>query len=89
MEQNLELLEFMNTLINTTEYNTMILNKKTLQSVITCFQVMEYKVRVLQGQCHLLNDKLINLKNQQPMKFSELVLFGTTLSMMIMMINNQ
>jgi hypothetical protein len=73
MERSRELLEFLNTLINTTEDNTVILNKTTLQSVLTCLQVTQDKVRLLQAQSQLLNDELINLKNQQPMKYSELV----------------
>ena len=80
-----ELLELLNTLINTTEDNTVILNKTTLQSVLTCFQVTQAKVRLLQSLSQLLNDELIDLKNQQPVKCSELVLFSTTLSMMLMM----
>jgi hypothetical protein len=51
----------------------MIMNKETLQSVLTCLQVTQTKVRLLQEQSHLLNDELIELKNQQPMKYSELV----------------
>jgi hypothetical protein len=73
MARSLELLEFLNTLINTTEDNTVILNKATLQSVLTCLQVMQAKVRLLQDQSQLLNDELIDLKNQQPVKCSELV----------------
>ena len=73
MEQSRELLEFMNTLINTIEDNTMILNKETLQSVLTCLQVMEAKVRLILSQSQLLNDELIDLKNEQPVKCSELV----------------
>jgi hypothetical protein len=73
MERSRELLELLNTLINTTEDNTVILNKETLQSVLTCLQVTQAKVRLLQEQSHLLNDELIELKSQQPMKFSELV----------------
>jgi hypothetical protein len=73
MAQCLELLEFMNTLINTTEANTVILNKATLQSVLTCLQVTQAKVRLLQYQSQLLIDELIDLKNQHPMKCSEVV----------------
>jgi hypothetical protein len=73
MAQSLELLEFLNTLINTIEDNTVILNKETLQSVLTCLQVMEAKVRLIQAQSQLLNDELIDLKNEQPVKCSELV----------------
>jgi hypothetical protein len=51
----------------------MILNKDTLQSMLTCLQVMQAKVRLLQDQSQLLNDELIDLKNQQPVKCSELV----------------
>jgi hypothetical protein len=50
-----------------------ILNKETLQYVLTCLQVTQAKVRILQEQCQLLNDELVDLKNQQPVKCSELV----------------
>jgi hypothetical protein len=73
MAQNLELLELLNTLINIVEDNIVILNRETLQSVLTCLQVMQAKVRLLQEQSHLLNDKLTNLKNQQLVKCYELV----------------
>jgi len=73
MARSLELLELLNTLINTTEDNTVTLNKATLQSVLTCLQVMQAKVRLLQSLSQLLNDELIDLKNQQPVKCSELV----------------
>ena len=72
MAQNLELLELLNTLINTIEYKV-ILNKENLQSMLTCLQVTQAKVRLLQALSQLLNDELINLKNQKPMKCSELV----------------
>jgi hypothetical protein len=72
MERSHELLELLNTLINTTEDNIVILNKENLQSVLTCLQVTQAKVRLLQAQSQLLNDELINLKNQQPMKYFEL-----------------
>ena len=49
------------------------MNKETLQSVLTCLQVMQTKVRILQEQSHLLNDELIDLKSQQAMNFFELV----------------
>jgi hypothetical protein len=75
MERNLELLELMNTLIITIEDNMVILNKETLQSVLFFFQVNKAKVRLLQEQSQLLNDELIYLKNQQPMKYSKLVFF--------------
>jgi hypothetical protein len=51
----------------------MMLNTKTLQLVLTCLQVMQNKVRLIQAQSQLLNDELINIKNQQPMKYYELV----------------
>ena len=41
--------------------------------MLTCLQVMQAKVRLLQEQSHLLNDELIELKSQQQMKFSEIV----------------
>jgi hypothetical protein len=64
MERRLELLEFLSTLINTTKENIVIMNKETLQSMITCLQVMQTKVIILQEQSHLLNDDLIELKIQ-------------------------
>ena len=73
MERRLELLEFLSTLINTTKENIVIMNKETLQSMITCLQVTQTKIIILQEQSHLLNDELIELKSQQQMKFSELV----------------
>ena len=73
MEQSHELLEFLNTLINTIEDNTLILNKATLQLVLTCLQVTQAKVIFLQSLSQLLNDELTDLKNQQPVKCSELV----------------
>jgi hypothetical protein len=73
MERSHELLELLNTLINTTEDNTVILNKTTLQSVLTCLPVTQAKVRLLQSLSQLLNDELIDLKNQQPVNYSELV----------------
>ena len=53
----------------------MILNKTTLQSVLTCFQVTQAKVRLIQSLSQLLNDELTNLKNKQPVKCSKLVFF--------------
>jgi hypothetical protein len=91
MARSLELLELLNTLINTTEDNTVTLNKETLQSVLTCLQVTQAKVRLLQSLSQLLNDELIDLKNQQPVKCSELVfvqhnpLYDMMMMMMMMM----
>ena len=73
MARSLELLELLNTLINTTENITVTLNKTTLQSVLTCLQVTQAKVKLLQYLSQLLNDEMIDLKNQQPVKCSELV----------------
>ena len=73
MELNIKILELLNTLINTIEDNTVILYKETLQSMLTCLQVMQAKARILQAQSQLLNDELIDLKNQQPVKCYELV----------------
>jgi hypothetical protein len=50
MEQSIELLELLNTLIITDKDNTIILNKETLQSMVTCLQVMQVKDRLLQAQ---------------------------------------
>jgi hypothetical protein len=41
--------------------------------MLTCLQVSEAKVKLLQDQSQLLNDELIDLKNQQPVKCFELV----------------
>jgi hypothetical protein len=71
--RSLKLLELLNTLINTIEDNTVILKKTTLQSVLTCLQVTQDKVRLLQSLSQLLNDELIDFKNKQPVKCSELV----------------
>jgi hypothetical protein len=73
MDRSLKLLELLNTIINTTEYNTVILNKATLQSVLTCLQVTQAKVRLLQSLSQLLNDEIRDLKNQEPVKCFELV----------------
>ena len=74
MAQNIKLLELLNTLINTTEENTVILNKTNLQSMLTCLQVTQAKVGLLQTQSQLLNDNLIDLKNRRSVMHSELVL---------------
>ena len=74
MEQSLELLELLNTLIITTASNIFILNKSTLQSVVTCLQVSQAKVQLLQAQSQLLKDEICNLKNQESMKQYEQVL---------------
>jgi hypothetical protein len=73
MEQNLELLELLKTIINTTEDNIVILHKDILQSMLTCLQVTQAKVRILQTQSQLLNNELIDLKNQQLVNCFELV----------------
>jgi hypothetical protein len=73
MERSLELLELLNTLIITIEDNTISINKDTLKSVLTCLQVTQDKVRLLQAQSQLLNDEIRDLKNQS-VKHSELVL---------------
>ena len=74
MERSLELLELLNTLIITTTNNTVILNKTTLQLVVTCLQVSQEKVQLLQAQSQLLNDEICNLKNQESMKQYQQVL---------------
>jgi hypothetical protein len=73
MERNLELLELLNTLIIIVEDNIVVLNEETVQYVLTCLQVTQAKVRLLQSQSQLLNDEIRDLKNQQPVKCSELV----------------
>ena len=73
MERSLELLELLDTLIFTTTNNSVILNKSTIQSVVTCLQVSQAKVQLLQAQSQLLNDEICNLKNQESMKQSEQV----------------
>jgi hypothetical protein len=47
MAQSQELLELLNTLILTVEDNTIIINKGTLQSILTCLQVSQAKVELL------------------------------------------
>jgi hypothetical protein len=42
--------------------------------VLTCLQVTQGKVRLLQAQSQLLNDELIDLKNKQSVMHFELVL---------------
>jgi hypothetical protein len=61
------------TLVITAQENTIILNKTTLQPMLTCLQVTEAKVRLLQYQSQLLNDELIDLKNEHLVKCYELV----------------
>jgi hypothetical protein len=91
MERNLELLELLNTLIISVEENIVILHKDILQSMLTCLQVTQAKVRILQAQSQLLNDELIDLKNQQPVKCSELVFVQNNpiYMMMMILINSQ
>ena len=74
MERSLELLELLKTLIISIENNTVILNKSTCQSVVTCLQVSQAKVQLLQAQSQLLNDEICNLKNQESIKQFEQVL---------------
>ena len=73
MERSIELLELLNTLIKNTTNNKVILNKSTLQSMVTCLQVSQEKVQLFQAQSQLLNDEICNLKNQESMKQSEQV----------------
>ena len=47
MEQSIELLELLNTLIIMAKDNTIIVNKETLQSMLTCLQVSQAKFRLL------------------------------------------
>jgi len=63
MERSQELLELLNTLIINVEDNTLIMNKETLQLVLTCLQVMHAKVILVQDQSQLLNDEIMDLKN--------------------------
>jgi hypothetical protein len=49
------------------------LHKDIIQSMLTCLQVTQDKVRILQDESQLLNNELIDLKNQQLLKCSELV----------------
>jgi hypothetical protein len=73
MEQSQELLDLLNTLIINVEDNTLIMNKETLQSVLTCLQVMHAKVRLLQDQSQLFNYEIMDLKNKEQIKCSEQV----------------
>ena len=74
MERSLELLELLKTLIISTKNNAVVLNKSTLQSVVTCLQVSQAKFQLLQAQSQLLKDEICNLKNQESMKQFEQVL---------------
>jgi hypothetical protein len=49
-----------------------ILNKETLQSVITCLQAMQDKFILIQSLSQLLNDEITDLKNQQLVNCSKL-----------------
>jgi hypothetical protein len=53
-----ELLELLNTLILSTVDNMVTTDKATLQSVLTCLQVSQAKVELLQTQTQLLHDEL-------------------------------
>jgi hypothetical protein len=53
-----ELLELLNTLILSSVDNTVTIDKTTLQSVVTCLQVSQAKVTLLQTQTRLLHDAL-------------------------------
>jgi hypothetical protein len=53
-----ELLELLNTLILSTNDNMVTTDKETLQSILTCLQVSQAKVELLQTQTQLLHDEL-------------------------------
>jgi hypothetical protein len=53
-----ELLELSNTLILSYVDNTFIINKTTLQSVVTFLQVSQAKATLLQTQTRLIHDVL-------------------------------
>jgi hypothetical protein len=65
-----ELLELLNTLILSSVDNTITTDKATLQSVVTCLQVSQAKVALLQTQTQLLHDAL----ERKNLRHSELVL---------------
>jgi hypothetical protein len=58
MAQIDELLELLNTLILSTVDNMVTIDKETLQSILTCLQVSQAKVELLQTQTQLLHDEL-------------------------------
>jgi hypothetical protein len=59
----MEFVSLLETLLETTERNSVILINETLENVITCMQVMQTKVHLLQPQSQLLNDEIRDLKN--------------------------
>jgi hypothetical protein len=58
MERRLELLELLNTLLITGEYDTVSINKNDLKIVLTCLQVTQTKVRLIQTQTRLPQNEL-------------------------------
>jgi hypothetical protein len=65
-----ELLELLNTIILSSLDNTVTTNKTTLQIVVTCLQVSQAKVALLQTHNRLLHDAL----ERKNLRHSELVL---------------
>jgi len=59
----MEFVSILETLLETTERNSVILINETLENVITCMQVMQTKVHLLRPQSQLLNDEIRDLKN--------------------------
>jgi hypothetical protein len=53
-----ELLDLLNNVILSSLDNTVTIEKTTLQSVVTCLQVMQAKVALLQTHTQLLQDAL-------------------------------
>jgi len=53
-----KLLELLNTLILTFMDNIVTIDKETLLSILTCLQVSQAKVRLLQTHTQLLHDEL-------------------------------
>jgi hypothetical protein len=70
MAQIYELLELLNTLILYIVDNMVTIDKETVQYVLTCLQVSQAKVELLQTQIQLLHDEL----QRKNLQHSELVL---------------
>jgi hypothetical protein len=62
------LLELLNTLILSFVDNTVTIDKTTLQSIVTCLQVLQAKETILQTQTQLLQDALEKNNHQQHSK---------------------
>ena len=58
MDRIYELLELLNTPILSNVNNMVTTDKESLQSILTCFQVLQAKVELLQTQSQLIHDEI-------------------------------